>query len=71
VAAANGSVYASWNGATHVASWQLVEDGRATQTVPRAGFETALRPMAGAKRVSVVALDGRGATLGRSAAIDV
>ena len=71
VAAANGSVYTSWNGATRVASWQLVEDGRTTATVPRAGFETVLRPSGGPKRVSVVALDAHGAPLGRSATIDV
>lgn len=71
VAAANGTVYASWNGATEVASWQLVEDGRPGQTVPRAGFETTVRPSSAAKRASVNALDARGAVLGRSAAIDV
>jgi arylsulfotransferase ASST len=67
LAAANGMLHASWNGATEVASWQLVEDGRTTQTVPRAGFETQLRPTTAAKRASVVALDARGAALGRSA----
>jgi hypothetical protein len=71
VAAANGLVYASWNGSTEVASWQLVEDGHAAQTTPRAGFETTLRPTGSAKRVAVVALDSRGTPLGRSAAIDV
>lgn len=68
--AANGSVFASWNGATQVASWQLVEDGRTTQTVPRNGFETTLRPSGATKRVSVIALDARGAPLGHSATID-
>jgi len=67
LAAANGALYASWNGATDVASWQVVEDGRLTQTVPRTGFETQLRPTSAAKRASVAALDARGATLGRSA----
>jgi hypothetical protein len=71
VAAANGLVYASWNGSTEVASWQLVEDGSAAQTVPRAGFETTLRPAGATKRAAVVALDSRGTPLGRSAAIDV
>ena len=65
--AASGALHASWNGATEVGSWQLVEDGRTTQTVPRAGFETQLRPTTAAKRVSVVALDARGAAIGRSA----
>jgi hypothetical protein len=67
LATADGALYASWNGATEVASWRLVEDGRDTQTVPRAGFETQLRPTTAAKRAAVVALDARGATLGRSA----
>jgi hypothetical protein len=67
LAAANGALHASWNGATEVASWQLVEDGRTTQTVPRAGFETQLRPTTATRRASVVALDARGAALGRSA----
>jgi hypothetical protein len=71
VAAAGGSVYASWNGATGVASWQLVENGRATQTVPRSGFETALQPAASTSRAAVVALDAHGAALGRSATIAV
>lgn len=67
LAAANGALHASWNGATEIASWQIVEDGRTTQTVPRTGFETELRPTPGAKRASVVALDARGTPLGRSA----
>jgi hypothetical protein len=67
LAAANGALYASWNGATEVASWQLVEDGRTTTTVPRAGFETQLRPATAAKLATAVALDARGAVLGRSA----
>jgi hypothetical protein len=70
IAARAGTVYASWNGATAVASWQLVEDGRATQTVPRTGFETALRPAATTRRVSAVAVDAHGAELGRSATIE-
>jgi len=73
-AAAGGTLYASWNGATEVASWQLLEGGsasdlRATQTVPRRGFETALRPGTAARFAAAVALDARGAPLGRSAAV--
>ncbi|MES1247417.1 MAG: arylsulfotransferase family protein [Actinomycetota bacterium] len=71
VAAQNGSVHVSWNGATGVASWQLVEDGRATQTVARTGFETALQPAPGTRRVAAVALDAAGAALARSATIEV
>jgi len=65
--AANGMLHASWNGATEIASWQVVEDGRTTQTVQRTGFETQLRPTSAARRASVVALDAHGAVLGRSA----
>ena len=56
----------SWNGATGVASWRLYEDGRATQTVPRAGFETVLKPLTSARKVAVAALDAAGTELGRS-----
>ena len=67
LAAASGALYASWNGATEVASWQLVEDGRAAQVVRHGGFETRLQPAAATRRASVVALDDRGAALGRAA----
>jgi arylsulfotransferase ASST len=74
LAAQNGVLYASWNGATEVASWQLLEgaaaaDLRRTQTVPRAGFETALRPEASTRAAAVLALDRSGAPLGRSAPV--
>jgi hypothetical protein len=64
--------YASWNGATEVASWRLLEGDNdvtlhATQTVPRAGFETRLHPTAAF--AAVVALDAHGAMLGRSATV--
>jgi hypothetical protein len=71
LAAHGGAVYASWNGATGVASWQLVEDDHATQTVPRTGFETQLRPAPTTRRVAAVALDGSGSPLGRSATIEL
>lgn len=51
--------YASWNGATEVASWRVEGSG---QIVPRTGFETRLPSNAR----SVAALDAAGATLGRS-----
>jgi hypothetical protein len=67
--AAGGSLHASWNGATGVASWQLLEgtsasDLRPTATVPRRGFETTLQPTS--RLVAVVALDAHGTALGRS-----
>lgn len=69
IAVQSGAVYASWNGATDVAAWQLVEDGRSTQSVPRAGFETRLQPAAATRHVAALALDAGGAPLGRSATI--
>lgn len=64
-------LFASWNGATEVASWVLrygpsagnLQDGRVT---PRAGFETYLGRPAGTRWASVTALDKNGKPLGRS-----
>jgi Arylsulfotransferase (ASST) len=75
-AGAPGTAYASWNGATQVASWELLEGispGRLARirVVPRAGFETAVALAAGSRErfVAVAALDTTGAVLGRSAAV--
>jgi arylsulfotransferase ASST len=65
----SGALYASWNGATGVASWRVYEDGRATTTAPRTGFETVLRPVTSAKKVAVAALDANGHELGRSVSV--
>jgi hypothetical protein len=69
-------LYASWNGATEPASWQLLEgagaqDLRSGATVPRTGFETVLTPASQTRRAAVVALDRSGAPLGTSPAVDV
>jgi hypothetical protein len=74
LAALAGTLYASWNGATGVAFWQLLEGPRSSelrqsQTVPRAGFETTLKPAPGTRYAAVVALDRAGAPLGRSPAV--
>ena len=58
------TIYASWNGATDVASWRVDPGGA---PVPRRGFETALPAPAGARSVRVVALDADGKPLGSSA----
>jgi hypothetical protein len=68
------ALYASWNGSTETASWQLLEgrsaaDLRPTQTVPRRGFETVLRPASGSRYAAVAALDAAAAPLGRSESI--
>jgi Arylsulfotransferase (ASST) len=74
LAARGDRVYASWNGATEVASWQLLErtsasDMRRSQTVPRTGFETSLTLAAQTRSAAVVALDRGGAPLGTSNAV--
>jgi hypothetical protein len=58
------TIYASWNGATDVASWRLDPGGA---PVPRSGFETALPAPAGVRSVHVVALGADGKPLGSSA----
>jgi hypothetical protein len=76
LAARGDRVYASWNGATEVASWQLLEgasasDMRRSQTVPKTGFETTLTLTAQTRNAAVVALDRGGAPLGTSSAVHV
>jgi hypothetical protein len=68
--------YASWNGATEVASWQLLTgtDAAAMQeglTKPREGFETRLPLPKGIRYAAVVALDAAGNTLRSSKTIRV
>jgi hypothetical protein len=70
------TLYASWNGATEVASWQLLEGASASDlrpgpTVPRNGFETTLTAGAQTRSAAVVALDRGGAPLGRSPAVEL
>jgi hypothetical protein len=76
--ASNGraTVYASWNGATGVASWRVLAGASPTSlapiaTGPRSGFETALTLPAGASPayVAVQALDGSGAVMASSPAV--
>ena len=69
LAARGGTLYASWNGATEVASWQLFEGANAASPVQRTGFETVLTPVARTRSAAVVALDRAGASLGRSATV--
>ncbi len=78
LAYAGGSDYASWNGATGVASWRLLAGGsssvrslHAILTVARSGFETALKVPGGTvgPYVAVQALDASGRVLASSAAV--
>jgi hypothetical protein len=81
-AAAGANVYASWNGATDVASWQVVQEpahpsgaGGSPEnltplmTVPRRGFQTTIPVSASAGTdVAARALSATGQVLGTSAA---
>jgi len=60
-------VYASWNGATQVASWRVIAGSSVVATAAKSGFETAI-PVAGAHGTfTVEALDLSGRVIGTSA----
>jgi Arylsulfotransferase (ASST) len=68
------SVYASWNGATEVASWRVLAGSSSKQlaqvaSAPRSGFETTIVTPGPEAYVQVQALNASGAVLGTSAAI--
>jgi len=72
------TVYASWNGATEVASWRVLAGASAAALAPastaaKTGFETAISlPTTGAGAyVAVQALDAAGTVIGASAAVRV
>ena len=70
------TAFASWNGATDVATWDVLASSsagalRSAGSATRTGFETSI-PVAGpATRVRVVARDARGAILGSSPVVAV
>ena len=67
-------MWASWNGATEVARWEVL-GGEAPDALvplasaPRRGFETALSAPGAPRYVAVRALDAGGAVLGTSRAV--
>ena len=68
------SVHASWNGATEVASWEVLAGPapdrlRSLGLGPRSGFETSLAARTEGPYVAVRALDRRGGLLGSSATV--
>lgn len=68
------NVYASWNGATQVASWRVLGGASASSlapvaSAPRAGFETTIATPGPEAFVAVQALDVNGAVLGTSHAV--
>ena len=74
-AGGQGTVYASWNGATEVASWRVLAGSSASSLsavvqVPRSGFETAIPLPAGTAGpyLTVQALGAGGQLLGSSVA---
>jgi hypothetical protein len=78
VAAARGgatdTVYASWNGATEVARWDVLAGSSAdamtaVSSAPKAGFETAIPIPTGAKLYAVRAVDASGQALASSKAV--
>jgi hypothetical protein len=69
-----GTVYASWNGATDVASWELLAGPSPTSltrvsTTPSQGFETAIHTTTPEPYLVVQALSKTGVVLGTSATI--
>jgi hypothetical protein len=76
LAASGGRLYASWNGATGVAAWELQTGAtphglERALTVHRHGFETELTPPASARYAAVTALDRGGKPLHTSATIAI
>jgi hypothetical protein len=73
-AAAGGTVYASWNGATLATAWRVLSGASPTTLqpiaeVPRSGFETAIElPSAPAPVMTVQALNAAGAVIGTAPA---
>jgi hypothetical protein len=68
------TVYASWNGATELASWRVLAGPSPTQLAPvasaaRAGFETAIATPGPAPYVAVQALEASGNVLSTSKTI--
>jgi hypothetical protein len=70
------ALYASWNGSTEAASFQLLQGPNSSELqngprVARTGFETLLTLSPQTGSAAVVALDATGAQLGRSATLAV
>jgi hypothetical protein len=68
-------LYASWNGATEVASWEVLAGARPSRveplgSVPRDGFETAILAQSTGPYVAVRAKDRSGEVLGTSAPVE-
>jgi EmrB/QacA subfamily drug resistance transporter len=62
------TVYASWNGATEVASWKVLSSagGQTVATAPKSGFETAIPVKQSPTTLTLQALDAHGKVIGTS-----
>jgi len=60
------TVYASWNGATQVASWKVLAGGQTVASAAKSGFETAIPVNRASKTFTVQALDAHGKVIGTS-----
>jgi hypothetical protein len=74
VAVVGNTLYASWNGATEVVSWQLLMGNdkkklTPVRVVPKGGFEIAIPLPSSAAWVAVRALDKGGRSLARSTVV--
>ena len=74
VAVSGASVAVSWNGATNVASWQVLGGATASTLAPvakaaKGGFQTSIAVPAGSAYLAVQALDSSGAVLATSATV--
>ena len=66
-------LYASWNGATELTSWEVLSGTNQLEplnSVPRNGFETAIVVHTTDRYVAVRAKDSSGRVLGTSAAVE-
>jgi murein DD-endopeptidase MepM/ murein hydrolase activator NlpD len=69
VAVLGGKVYASWNGKSDVASWEVLDGNDVVARHAWSGLETAIPLTASPDKVTVRALDAAGETLGVSDAV--
>jgi hypothetical protein len=70
------TVYASWNGSTALAAWQVLAGPSATSlrpvgAAPTTGFETAIPVPGGSAVYEAEALDASGKTIGRSLPVQI
>jgi hypothetical protein len=62
-------VYASWNGATQVRSWRVLDGGgKPVASATKSGFETAIPVTQGSRTFRIQALDTHGRAIGTSKA---